>query len=240
MKRVVDHLERKTAEFSGNPLFAFLRDKSVEPHRRLAFAPSVAHFVMSFADLYAFVLQAPAAGDPYQELVNAHAREDENHWRWFLDDLEKLGFDERVRFSDVLRFIWADETVRTRALTYRMCRLGYAASSLEKLVLVQVIEAAGKVTVDAVSAVGTEYHKLSGKKLVYMGHHHLATESDHTLEDAEVHRGIEAVAIESDQLPGLLDIVDQGFEAFAAFTSDMLATAQAHRTLANPAAEAGS
>jgi hypothetical protein len=232
MKIVMDRLAERTREFSQSPLFGFLRDETIAPRKRLAFVPSVAHFVMSFADLYAFVLQVTPPSDQYQELVNAHAREDENHWRWFLDDMEKLGFDERVRFSDALRFIWSDATVKTRALTYKMCRLGYGASSLEKLVLVHVIEAAGKVTVDAVSAVGTEYAKQTGKKLVYLGHHHLATESDHTIEDADVHRGIAAIQVPAAQHTDLLSLVDQGFAAFTDFTSDMLAMAQAERVLA--------
>jgi hypothetical protein len=231
MKSVIERLNEKTREFARAPLFDYLNDRSIEPRKRLSFAPSVAHFVMSFADLYAFVLQAPAKGDVYQELVNAHAREDENHWRWFLDDLEKLGFDERVTFSDALRFLWSDSTVNTRALTYKMCRLGYGASSLEKLVLVHVIEAAGKVTVEHVAAVGAEYSKQSGKRLVYMGQHHFATESDHTLEDAEVHRGIAAIDVPVALRPNLLAIVDQGFEAFAAFASDMLSAAKVERLL---------
>ena len=231
MKLVIDRIEERTLEFSRAPLFSFLRDKSIQPGKRLAFVPSIAHFVMSFADLYSFVLQVEPPSDEYQALVNAHAREDANHWRWFLDDMEKLGVDERVRFSDALRFIWSDDTVRTRALTYQMCRLGYGASSLEKLVLVHVIESAGKVTVDAVSAVGTEYSKQTGKKLVYLGHHHLATESDHTIEDADVHRGITAIPVPADQRPGLLSLVDEGFAAFTDFADDMLAMAQAERIL---------
>jgi len=231
MKQVIERIEQRSAAFAQLPLFAFLRDHSIDPRKRLSFAPSVAHFVMSFADLYDFVLQVHPPGDAYQELVNAHAREDENHWRWFLDDLQKLGFDEKLSFSDALRFVWSDATSHTRALTYKMCRLGYGASSLEKLVLVHVIEAAGKVTVDGVSAVGVEYSKQAGKKLVYLGHHHLATESAHTIEDAQVHRGIEAITLDPDQRAGLLSMVDQGFDAFTAFTDDMLAAAKAERLL---------
>lgn len=231
MKEVIERLEQRSREFAKLPLFAFLQDRSIAPRKRLSFAPSVAHFVMSFADLYEFVLQVHPATDAHQELVNAHALEDANHWRWFLDDLEKLGFDEKLTFSDALRFVWHESTANTRALTYKMCRLGYGATSLEKLVLVHVIESAGKTTVDAVSSVGVEYSKQSGRKLVYLGHHHLATESAHTIEDAEVHRGIEAIEVPSEAHPGLLRIVDEGFDAFAAFTSDMLATARAERTL---------
>lgn len=231
MKEIIEHLERRTREFGTLPLFAFLRDASIPTKRRLGFTPSVAHFVMSFADLYQFVLQVNPPSDRFQELVNAHAQEDANHWRWFLDDVEKLGFDDKVSFTEALRFIWDEATVNTRALTYRMCRLGYGASTLEKLVLVHVIEAAGKLTVDAVSAVGAEWSKQTGKKLVYLGQHHLASESEHTLEDADVHRGIEAIQLSPDQRPGLLTMIDQGFDAFRAFADDMLATAQAERTL---------
>lgn len=233
MKAVIERLEQKTLEFARLPLFEFLRDGRVDPRKRLSFAPSVAHFVMSFADLYSFVLQAHPATDEYQKLVNAHAQEDAEHWRWFLDDLEKLGFDETVRFTDALRFVWSKPTENTRALTYKMCQLGCGKSSLEKLVLVHVIEAAGKVTVDGVSAVGTEYWKQTGKKLVYLGPHHLATESDHTLEDADVHRGIEAIVVSNEQLPTLLAIVDEGFAAFTSFAADMLQSAQNERHLAS-------
>ena len=142
------------ANFPRRRYSNFFEIRAFVPQKMLAFVPSVAHFVMSFADLYAFVLQVQPATDKYQELVNAHAEEDAEHWRWYLDDLEKLGWDPKVPFSTALRFVWNGATQNTRALTYRMCRLGYGATSLEKLVLVHVIEAAGKVTVDGVSAVG--------------------------------------------------------------------------------------
>ena len=93
MKRVIQLLDAKTEAFARAPLFDFLRDTSIEPRDRLSFAPCVAHFVMTFADLYALVLREEPAQDKYQEIVNAHTREDENHWRWFLADLDKLDAD---------------------------------------------------------------------------------------------------------------------------------------------------
>jgi hypothetical protein len=231
MRRVIARLEQRIAEYSRLPLFDFLGDSSVDPRARLAFAPSVAHFVMSFADLYAFVLQIQPATDKYQELVNAHAQEDQEHWRWYLDDLEKLGFDPKVSFTNALRFIWSDATISTRTLTYRMCRLGYGASSLEKLTLVHVIEAAGKITVAGVSKAGTEYAKQTGKKLVYLGHHHLATESDHTLEDVNVHQDIAAIQLPDAELAAHLGMVDDGMSAFTAFANEMLTSAKIHRLL---------
>jgi hypothetical protein len=219
-------LDRRTKEFESAPLFEFLRDKSIDPGKRLAFAPSVAHFVMTFADLYAFVLKDEPPRDKYQELVNAHTREDENHWRWFLDDLEKLGKDPRVTFTDALRFVWSERTIKTRMLSYQMCRLGLGADSIQRLVLVHCIEAAGKVTVRYVASAGVEYGALTGKKLVYLGQHHSDTEGDHTIEDADVHRSIEGIPLDAARAERLSAMVNEAFDYFSAFADDMLVSAK--------------
>lgn len=224
MQRVMQHLDARVVEFEKKPLFQYLHDTSIDVRRRLAFAPSVAHFVMSFADLYALVLREEPARDQYQKLVNAHVEEDANHWRWFLSDLDKLGLDPRLSFSDALKFVWSDATRRTRLLTYDMCRLGYRADSLTKLVLVHCIEAAGKVTVKHVAAAGGEFAASTGKRLVYLGPHHLATESDHTLEGDAVRRSVEAIEIEPDRAQKFIAMVDESFEAFGGFVDDMLAS----------------
>ena len=159
-----------------------------------------------------------------------HTREDENHWRWYLADLEKLGYnDQKVGFVSSLRFIWSDSTIQTRLLSYQMCRLGFRATSIRKLVLVHCIEAAGKVTVSQVAAVGTEFGALTGKRLVYLGQHHSDTEGDHTLEDVDVHRTIEEIALEPEMVPELLALVDETFGYFKAFTDDALAAAKRER-----------
>jgi hypothetical protein len=226
MRRVMRHLDERVVQFETKPLFQFLRDTSIDARRRLAFAPGVAHFVMSFADLYALVLREEPAKDPYQELVNAHVQEDANHWRWFLADLDKLGFDPQMAFTDALKFVWSDVTQRTRLLTYDMCRLGYRADSLSKLVLVHCIEAAGKVTVKHVASAGGEFATASGKRLVYLGPHHLATESDHTLEEDAVRRSVEAIEIDADRARRFISVVDEAFDSFGGFVDDMLALAK--------------
>jgi hypothetical protein len=235
MRRVMRVLDQRTREFEGAPLFEFLRDKRIEPGKRLAFAPSVAHFVMTFADLYSFVLKEEPPRDKYQELVNAHTREDENHWRWFLDDLDKLGRDPRVTFTDALRFVWSERTVKTRLLSYHMCRLGFGADSLQRLVLVHCIEAAGKVTVRHVAAAGVEFAALTGKKLVYLGQHHSDTEGEHTIEAADVHRSIEDIALDVNRADALSAMVDDAFKYFFAFTEDMLESAKSNPPIGSAA-----
>src|SRR5579862_3138440 len=156
MKFLLQHVIRRSAEFAQHPLFGFTGDSSLDPRRRLRFAPYLAHFVMTFADLYRYVLPEHPPRDRYQELVNVHVSEDETHWKWFLADLGKLDLDPPLPLSDALRFVWADSTLRSRMLSYQVCRLGFGADSLRKLVIVLVIEAAGRVALGSFSLAGRD------------------------------------------------------------------------------------
>lgn len=235
MKRVMGLLDKRTVELEDAELFKFLNDKSIDCAQRLRFAPCVAHFAMTFADLYALVLKEDPPRDRYQELVNAHASEDEDHWKWFLADLSKLDADPMLRFSDALRFVWSDATVRMRLLSYQMCRLGFQADSLQKLVLVHCIESVGKVTVKHVSAVGQEYTAKTGKKLVYFGKYHSDSEEDHTLEDEKVHSSVLDIHLDDVTAEKYCRMVDESFGYFRAFLDEMLAFAKSNRSVA-PAA----
>ena len=48
MKEVFALIEKKQQEFAQLHLFKFMQDTSLTPRQRLAFAPCLAHFVMSF------------------------------------------------------------------------------------------------------------------------------------------------------------------------------------------------
>ncbi len=226
MRRVMKRLEERAREYAGGALFEFLRDTSIPARKRLAFAPAVAHFVMSFADLYADVLTDGPAQNQYQQLVNTHTSEDENHWKWFLADLGQMGFDPKLEYSDALRFVWGKHTRRMRLLSYHMCRLGLGVDPLQKLVLVHCIEAAGKVTVDNVAKVGREFAAETGAKLVYFGAHHSDTEAAHTLEGDDTRRELEAIELAPAQAAQFAAIVDEAFGYFSAFRDEMLEIAK--------------
>ena len=95
MRRIMQLVDTRADEYAKAPLFALMRDTSVDPRQRLAFVPALSHFVMTFADIYALVLREEPTSDELQQLVNVHTREDGGHWRWFLADLDKLGHDPR-------------------------------------------------------------------------------------------------------------------------------------------------
>jgi hypothetical protein len=233
MIRIRNHIASRGARFAEKPMFAYLRDPMIEPEKRLAFVPALSHFVMSFADLYRFFLTEKSPQNRFQEIVNAHLSEDSFHWKWFLADLGALDLDPAIRFSAALRFIWGDATARTRALTYGICKLTGAMTDLEKLVLVQCIEATGAIALGAVAEAGRDLERKSGRRLTYFGAHHVESESEHTLEQDDVRSALDEVEVSETERARCFAIVDEAFGYFDGFIDDMF-------NLAKVAAESGS
>lgn len=226
MRHVLEVLDKKTNELAGEPFFEFVRDTTIPAERRMSYVPALAHFVMSFADLYTLIFREEPARDKFQELVNAHTYEDGGHWKWFLADLPKLGHDPKVAYTDAVRFIWSDATVHMRLLSYGLCQLAHGADSLRKLVLVMSIEAAGKVSLKNVAVVGKELAEATGKTLVYFGPHHFETESDHTLEDQQHQRMLAEIELEASLTEELVSLVDRSFVLFTNFIRELMAFTQ--------------
>jgi hypothetical protein len=218
----MQQLETRMAEYAKTPFFTFLRDPEIDPRQKLAFAPHVAHFVLTFRDLYSIVLKEEPPSDEIQELVNANAREDEVHWRWFLSDLATLDLDPQVRFSDAIRLIWSPATVRSRTLSYHLCRLGLGADSIAKLVLIHCIEGAFQASATSFEPVAKTFTALTGKPLVYLGAHHSEAEASHTLEEPAVRRKVLAIELDETVADQMRAMVDECFALFTAFADEVL------------------
>ena len=227
MQSILAYIDERTRTYECLPLYVFLADDRVAPEERLAFAPAIAHFVMSFSDLYAFALREEPARDRFQEIVNAHTYEDGGHWKWFLADLDQLGSNPTLRLSDALRFVWDGSTMHQRLLSCHMFRLSLGASSIQRLILVHCIEATGRVALQAAAKAGDALAQRTGRKLVYLGHHHVDTESQHTLEDDNVRRSLERDVLDNATREALRKVVDQCFDAFTTFSEELLAWTRA-------------
>jgi hypothetical protein len=229
MREVLSAIEQQTSVYERHPLFEFLRDESVDPARRLAFAPSAAHYVLTFQDFCQHVLREEPARDRIQELVNAQTYEEAQHARWFIADLAKLGHDPVLRFTDVLEFVWSDETVKSRMLSYQLCRLALRANSLTKLVLVHCVEATAEVTIRNVLSVGKEWTARNGKSLEFFGATHGRAEKDHGIWEHEARAIVEDIRLHGDARRELLAMVQRAFEYFTELATELLMVSQLDR-----------
>ena len=221
MERILAQLELRTKELAGHPFFEFLRDASVAPERRFAFVRCVAPWVLGFSDLCSFVLREEPARDRFQEMVNVHAREDDGHWRWFLEDVATLGQDRELPFTDSLRFLWGPDTTSTRRLTYRLMNIASKASSLERVVLVEAIEDVNKVALAAARRAAEDFERQSGRRLAYFGAKHNAVEEEHSLDGDEARRALLAATPSESERAAMGALVDEVFAAFSESMSEL-------------------
>ncbi len=233
MQSVLAQLDHRAAAFARQPFFGFLSDAAVDARDRLAFAPCIAPHVLTFRDLCAHVVRDESNdGDRLQALVNVHSREDDYHWQWFLDDLGRLGDDPRLSFSDATRFLWSDATLQTRLLGHRLCKHAMDAPPLDRLLVLQCVEAAFAVALAAVASAVRAFTEQTGTDLAYFGAAHAAAEAAHT-GGAEAERALAETALDAHATQHLTALVDDVFDAYDAWAHELLAFANARRAQAS-------
>ena len=93
MKTLLDIIEKKNQEFAELPFFDYMKDESVEPRQKLAFAPVITPLALEFSELCKRVLRQEPTTNKIQEMVNRHTYEEHFHWQWLLEDMEKMGME---------------------------------------------------------------------------------------------------------------------------------------------------
>jgi hypothetical protein len=227
MKEVLKLIEQKTQEFAQLPFFEFLRDTSIEPRQRLAWAPSIAPFAMNFGELNRLYLRKEPTDNKLQELINNHTLEDDHHWKWFLQDLEKLEINHTLRFSEALKFLWSEDLQKTRKLSqdlFTLCTIH--DDPILKIVIIEVIEATGHSAQVVIASVAQELQKSTQKEYRYFGEHHFEVESGHLAGVDNIEELLESLEITDEQKVKAFEIVEQVFQSFTEFINEMLAYAQ--------------
>lgn len=218
MKSVMAHIMRQKVNFQKLPLFAMMRDASLAPRERLTFMRRTAFFIMSFGDINRHLLRDDTSTDPNQLRINAHANEDANHWRWYLEDLETLGWNSVTTMTEALHALWSEDTSRTRLLAYELCALVDQAQAVERIAIVEAVEETGNVVFALTAELARPLEQELGKPLRFFGPSHLAFEDGH-LQNGE-HAEIARIALDDKQRQHCVELVDRVFAAFSAWADE--------------------
>jgi hypothetical protein len=230
MQRVLDAVDERGRQYERTGIFRFVNDTTLDARRRLSFAPYLTHFVMSFSDFYSHILNDGEPNDELQKLVTQHTEEDSEHWKWFLRDLETLGLNPTLPFTDAVKLLYSPAALEQRMLCYKIAKLGYGADAVTKLVLILCIETAGKVSAVNICRVGDTLAREEGTKLVYFGNHHLQAEDAHTIEDASSRARVDAVRLDPAREEALVAMVNEVFDHFDRFAEETLKAVTVART----------
>lgn len=230
MQEVLNLIEINKHKFANLPLFYYMYDRKIEPKQRLAFAPCMSHFIMSFTDFNKYIFRAEnsESNRKIQEIINEHTKEDESHSPWFLIDLELLKLNPIKSFTDVLEFIWGEETKITRQITYKVAGLTLQAEPLVKLVAIEALEAMGNVFFTASSKVTSELRSITKQEYAYFGESHLDVETGHTMATSEVESCFAEIQLTEEQQKQAFYVVEEIFKVFSEWTGELLTYANNH------------
>ena len=174
-------LEMVPEKFKCNRLVDALGDDKISLSSKLACIPYLSFFVLGFKDCMA-LLRARSPISDLDRIVQHHAEEDAEHWRWFLADLDTLNIDGIAdrRPTEILSDLWSDERRAVREAVYAVshCIQVHESPAL-RLIMVEVIEAGYALFTHSMSPVMSEAGLYD--KLLYFGHTHNHAEAAHDL-----------------------------------------------------------
>jgi hypothetical protein len=179
----------------------------------------MAHFIMSFSDLNRAVLRFPEPQSELEHAVNRHTAEDEEHWRWYLMDLEVLGHAGPSAATSVLEALWGVDTRAIRSLTYTLVALVAGTDAAARLALIEVMEETGNVTFSALAPLARHFQRQEGRELHFCGDLHLGHETGHTM--GSEHVLITSITLGAAARADILQRVDRAFDAFDAFADEL-------------------
>jgi hypothetical protein len=224
MKSVMRELAQAKRHYSTLPLFDYLRNDAIAPSDRLAFVPYLAPYLLARADLVQTMVREQPAGDPCQELVNQRARDEEHRLPWYLEDLRKLGFDNVTSLTQSLRVWMRNDTRCIRTLGLRLAQVVHAATPLEKLVLLQAIDATDEALFELTARAGAGIFSAGGPELRFFGRARVAAPLFVP----------EAIALAPLERMRCLDLAFRVFDMFTDASAELLALASqalAQRTM---------
>jgi hypothetical protein len=237
MHEVLRYIEQRTDEQHSNPLINWLSDESVPARDRLMrWLPAAAPWVFGFMDLNGTLLRYPAdeaAQDPYKRAINAHLDEDANHWVYYLQDLQRLGLDASLPFTDVLRFLWGEETRSQRMAMYNLTAL--AASTTDPLLrycLVLALESLAHLVFETLRGVSEPFSRETGLHLIYIAEEHADLEPGHLTRQVDAaEEEMQAEVLDESTRQEALDVVRRVCDAIADRWIEMFRSGQTDRYL---------
>ncbi len=181
MQRIVDKIERESLKLENSELCLWLRNNEASHEDRLSFTPSMLFFVLGFKD----ILNVMSTPNPKTEIeieLNIHCEEDLDHWKWYLQDLETMGFIPESwggSMNNMFQQIWGDKNSDVRNFVYTIIHhVKKHNNPLISMVMIEYLEAAFAVFIRHIRV---PINKMGlYEKLSYFGKIHVEKEESHS------------------------------------------------------------
>lgn len=177
MKSTFAKIETRKKQLGKNTFCQWLRQVGPEQDA-LSFAPSMSYFVLGFRDILALAKRKQPKTE-LDEAINHHCEEDREHWKWFLSDIQKMGYLDTTPEKFLFR-IWSDQEQTPRQMIYHITHL--IQSEIDSrliLTMIECLEAAFAVFIETLKPqlVKRGFYE----KLIYFGQQHDLGEQSHAM-----------------------------------------------------------
>lgn len=217
MEQVLSIIERKNEDIQRCDFLSWLRDPSISKGEKMAFTPQMLFFIMGFKDLLSSMHIDQPAND-IERIISVHCEEDINHWVWYIEDLNELGYSDigNDLFS-LTSFIWGEETKENREFIYKSFYYHYVRpSSTTDLVLIEIIEAVFASFSEALDVYSMKHRDVYDLK--FFGETHRLAEQSHDsgnwIEKIKVGDGIRNIKLNEEEVVFSKKMIDDIFESF--------------------------
>ncbi|AFZ04057.1 hypothetical protein [Calothrix sp. PCC 6303] len=219
MKEILDLVNQRKEEFAKAPFFEFMQDKNIDPRKKFVWVPYAAPFLMGFKDVFSYAIFEKHLTEPIHEHINRYATEESRHVLWYLQDLQKLGFNSSLKYADVLGFLWSSEIERIRHLSYDLITCANQKDIVLKLAVIDAVEATAYVGFSTFAEVTNELQKLTKHNYNYFGKAHSRAETEqkhiHGFDEAESY--LRGLKITQEQRIAAIELVECVFDIFNEF-----------------------
>ena len=228
MKAVLRSILRARQRHATLPLYEFMRDESIPARCRLSFYPCVGLVVIALDDLAKHVLRDERSCEKYQEAVNAHCWEGDSRLGWYLADLANLGFDRETSIGAAQGSLFGDATRVGRLLGIKLGHLVYGASPVERLVIIEAIEAAGGLLFRLMAQLANELRADHGPELRRLGGFDLCRDPGNGVGKSRIEL-LREISLEPVGRARCMTHVERVFYLFREWTAELLAFAVTRR-----------
>jgi hypothetical protein len=227
VQNVLSYIDTRQKTYEHHRFFAeLLDDRNLSGEARLAWAPCVIPFIMGYSDLnkYIFRNESEAArADPLQRMLNIHTYEEDFHWQWMLDDLNKLGVNSNLTIADAARVFWSPEMKVSRQLCLQFAAIASTVPSFGVFAMVEAIEAVSITIFRHCRDITLR----DGQECEFFGTKHYLAEAGHLIK-SEAQPKSELPVLSAEQRASALGVVDRVFELFDVWSDSLFQYAKSH------------
>ncbi|AUX46212.1 uncharacterized protein SOCE26_077170 [Sorangium cellulosum] len=175
---------------------------------------------MAYNDLNKHVIRNESKerlDDPLQRMLNINTYEEDLHWMWMLDDLDKLGVNTKLALADSTRVLWSPDMRVSRQLCLEFTAIAARSPSFGVFAMVESIEAVSVTIFKHCRGIALE----NGVECEFFGTKHYKAETAHHIKsEGKIKASLPALTEE--QRAEAKAVVDRVFELFYAWSDSLL------------------